>query len=283
MNPAMEAFTSSLCPEVFHALYQRVYQLVRELQIEEFETELTDLAMSSDLYDPTEAADRYNTIMYNYLREVLQQHDIVISDDATLEDVVTLCEAVLLMQDWDDHDGILRILETLSSNEEKFAEVVYTVTTKSMESVMVIVESVSDAFIAKLQEFHNKETTDDTEGGTTNEVLLQQLKIAARFYNNDCIIFKMINAGVPVGAPLQFYMNMFGPHIGQIPRENLPKEMHCMLLTAEDSYDSVVTKFSEISDWIFDDLNEITKLTTELTRESQKFNTYKLAFTAPSL
>ena len=283
MNPAMEAFTSSLCPEVFHGLYERVYTLVRELQIEEFETELTDLAMSSDLYDPSEVAVRYNTIMYNYLAQVLEQHDVKMSDDATLEDAVVLCEAILLMQDWDDHDAILRILENIASNEEKIAEVVYTVTTKSMESVMLIVESVSDAFIAKLVEFHNKEAQDDTEAGTTNDVLLQQLKIAVKYYEGNAIIFKMINSGVPVGASLQFYMNMYAPYISQIPRETLAKELHCMLLTAEDSYGSVVSKFSEISDWIFDDLNEITKLNTELIRESQKFNTYKLAFTAPSL
>lgn len=283
MNPAMEAFTSSLCPEVFHGLYERVYQLVRELQIEEFETELTDLAMSSDMYEPVEAADRFNTIMYNYMVEVLQQHDIKLADEASLEDAVTICEAVLLMQDWDDHEGILRILETLSSNEEKFAEVVYTVTTKSMETVMTLIESVSDAFIAKLQEFHNKDSQDDAEAGTTNEVLLQQLKIANSFYAGDAIIFKMIQAGIPVGAPLQFYLDIFAPNIQQIERANLAKEMHCVLLAAEDSYNNVVTRFSEISDFIFDDLNEITKLNTELVRESQKFNTYKLAYTAPSL
>lgn len=283
MNPAMEAFTSSLCPEVFHGLYERVYQLVRELQIEEFETELTDLAMSSDMYEPVEAADRFNTIMYNYMVEVLEQHDIKLSDEASLEDAVTICEAVLLMQDWDDHEGILRILETLSSNEEKFAEVVYTVTTKSMETVMTLIESVSDAFIAKLQEFHNKDSQDDAEAGTTNEVLLQQLKIANSFYAGDAIIFKMIQAGIPVGAPLQFYLDIFAPNIQQIDRANLAKEMHCVLLAAEDSYNNVVTRFSEISDFIFDDLNEITKLNTELVRESQKFNTYKLAYTAPSL
>lgn len=283
MNPAMEAFTSSLCPEVFHGLYERVYQLVRELQIEEFETELTDLAMSSDMYEPVEAVDRFNTIMYNYLVEVLVQHDIKLTDETTLEDAVVICEAVLLMQDWDDHEAILRILETLSSNEEKFAEVVYTVTTKGMESVMTLVDSVSDAFIAKLQEFHNKEAQDDTEAGTTNEVLLQQLKMANSFYSGNAIIFKMIEAGIPVGATLQFYLDMFAPYIHQIERANLAKEMHCVLLAAEDSYDNVVTKFAEISDFIFDDLNEITKLNTELIRESQKFNTFKLAYTAPSL
>lgn len=283
MNPAMEAFTSSLCPEVFHGLYERVYQLVRELQIEEFETELTDLAMSSDMYEPVEAVDRFNTIMYNYLVEVLVQHDIKLTDETTLEDAVVICEAVLLMQDWDDHEAILRILETLSSNEEKFAEVVYTVTTKGMESVMTLIDSVSDAFIAKLQEFHNKEAKDDTEAGTTNEVLLQQLKMANSFYSGNAIIFKMIEAGIPVGATLQFYLDMFAPYIQQIERANLAKEMHCVLLTAEDSYDNVVTKFAEISDFIFDDLNEITKLNTELIRESQKFNTFKLAYTAPSL
>lgn len=283
MNPAMEAFTSSLCPEVFHGLYERVYQLVRELQIEEFETELTDLAMTSDMYEPGEAADRFNTIMYNYLVEVLEQHDIKLTDETTLEDAVTICEAVLLMQDWDDHDGILRILETLSPNEEKFAEVVYTVTTKPMDTVMTLIESVSDAFIAKLQEFHNKDAQDDAEAGTTNEVLLQQLKIAHNFYSGNAIIFKMIEAGVPVGAPLQFYLNMFTPYLPQMERATLAKEMHCVLLTAEDSYDKVVTKFSEISDFVFDDLNEITKLNTELVRESQKFNTFKLAYTAPSL
>ena len=93
----------------------------------------------------------------------------------------------------------------------------------------------------------------------------------------------MIQAGVPVGAPLQFYLIIFTPFIEQIERANLAKEMHCVLLAAEDSYDNVVGKFSQISDLIFDDLNEITKLNTELIHESQKFNTYKLAYTASSL
>jgi hypothetical protein len=215
--------------------------------------------------------------------EVLKQHDIELTDETSLEDAVTICEAVLLMQDWDDHDAILRILETLTSNEEKFAEVVYTVTTKPMDTVMTLIDSVSDAFIAKLQEFHNKDAQDDAEAGTTNEALLQQLKMASAFYSGNAIIFKMIEAGIPVGAPLQFYLNMFAPHILEINRADLAKEMHCVLLTAEDSYDKVVTKFSEISDFVFDDLNEITKLNTELVRESQKFNTFKLAYTAPSL
>lgn len=283
MNPAMEAFTSSMCPEVFHALYQRSYQLVRELQIEEFETELTDLAMSSELYDPVEAVDRFNTKIYNYLVEVLKQHDVLLNDDVSLEDAITICEAILLMQDWEDHEGILRILETMVSNEEKFAEVVYTVTTKSIDSVMALIESVSDAFIAKLQEFHNKESQEDSNAATTNEALLQQLKIANRFYSGNAIIFKMIEAGVPIGANLQFYMNIFGPYLASIQRQDLAREMHCVLLAAEDSYASVVTKFNEVSDFVFDDLNEITKLNTELIRESQKFNTFKLAYTAPSL
>jgi len=283
MNPSLEAFVNNLCPIDRVDQYRRVFKLVQDYEIEQFEPELTDLAMSAEMYEPDDIADLFHTKIFNYLKTIIGMHDIQINENSPLGDLIVIAESIQALQQWDDHDAIVRITEVNNEPEEKFAELIHMVSHVSETAVFTMVDYISPAFIKKLQEIHVRSMKSDKETNTENEALLNQLKIVNVFVKGQALGLSLLKRGVPIGVQIMFYIELLKAQFETMQDEALAKELFVLLHMSEDTYNNTVEGFSKISDILFDDLNKITKIKTLVTRHIQEFDKFKLSYTSPAI
>lgn len=277
MNPSVEDFTNTVCDPAMQPLYARVYALIKTYAIEEFEMEATDLAMTYDNYDPIDVVELYNTKIYNYLSQICQYHEIGLADEISLSSLVDICEAIDLMQNWLDHDSIMSVLETTESNVEKFAEIVFMVKTITVENGLLLVESVSDSFLKRLEELHVKEATDESEDGSSNPVLVKNLRVW-KAYAKHGFIFELLEKGYPAGVSAAIYIQQVKERFAAMPASDVARELIGLLLAGEDTYNNVLQSAKPVLDMLYDELNQIVEINAQLSIQYQQFNAYLSTF-----
>ena len=277
MNPSVEDFTRTVCDPAMQPLYQRVYALIKTFAIEEFEMEATDLAMTYDNYDPVDVVELYNTKIYNYLAQICQYHELTLNEEVSLSNLVDICEAIDLMQNWLDHDSIMSVLETTDSNVEKFAEILFMVKTITMESGMLLVEGVSDSFLKRLEELHVKESADETEDGSNNPVLVKNLRVYKAFVKQG-FIFELIEKGFPAGVTAAIYIQQVRERFAALPPSDAARELIGILLAGEDTYNNVLQAAKPVLDMLYDELAQIVPVNAQLAIQYQQFSAYLNTF-----
>lgn len=276
MEIAVESFIKDVTTPAVSGAYTDINSIVEGFEIDGLEDQLIELSFTRDLYDPIDLTDKTVTLLNNYLSEVIQNHEIVISHDASLFDKIKFCQFLLLIQNWLDPTGIIRITESSGSAEEKTAELAFMTVGESIEKFMSIIESVSDAFIIKLESLYKTPQTDNNESFVTSQELIDNLKLITKYINiTETVGYNLIKSGTPIGLKFSTYEKYIRKHLEYQDIDVVAKQLFVLLYMSEDGYANPFTVYQEQNDIMLHDIDRIAKVGIELKKLITGFTSFK--------
>jgi hypothetical protein len=151
------------------------------------------------------------------------------------------------------------------------------VKTVTVENVMLLVDSVSDSFLMRLEEIHVKESTDESEDGSDNPVLVKNLRVW-KAYAKHGFIFELIEKGYPAGVSASIYIQQVKERFNAMPSSDVARELIGLLLAGEDTYNNVLQAAKPVLDMLYDELPRIVEINAQLSIQYQQFNAYLNTF-----
>lgn len=195
----------------------------------------------------------------NQLHEIadflLEEHQIRLHDEATLEEKNQLLVGLFRLQSVEDPVPLILMLENrLSGDLEKFSQVMETVTTLSQEQVLTVVAEVHPSTLVSMQEYletleaeqeTNKNLPEHLQPGSD---YLENLQAFLSYQDNNTLATVMIRNGAMMGATLDHYLPYVGKHVVASSEEQTALNVLSLLMLSEDTYRDPVQSYRKISD-----------------------------------
>ena len=281
MNYLVQSLIDTSCSEEFKRSFEDVQTIVENFELEGLEDALTAIAMEAENYESVDIPAAIYAKTVEYMLYLLQNHEIKLIDNAALEDIVKIANTVWLVQDWIDHDSIVRITESDGSPEEKFSDIVALVEVAESISILNVLDSVSDAFIESLQELHQTTFDTPTEQSLPDDYV-EQLRKFKRFYSevkaidtNKIFAFQVIAHGMQLGGSFSFYYNLIKKKFDSEDVDFLSTQYLALFYLGYDSYTNVLNFWRENNDQWLDDPSVVTKVDIALNQLNNEFMSWK--------
>lgn len=284
MNYLINNAIDACCSEEFKKIFSDAVQIAANFELEGLEDALNSIVMSSDMYDPTDLQTVFHSKIYEYLRYLIDNHEIVLVEDTPITHVVVIANAIYNMQNWIDHDSIIRITETDASPEEKFASIVELVDTVSATSIFNSLESVPAKFIDVLQELHQKQSDIETLLNSDNpfNLYIEQLVSFKTFLKDivktdirNILAFELIKQGMKPGGNFDFYYQQIKDKLEIKDSAYLATQYLALLYLGIDSHQSVLGFWRNHNEMLIDDLGLINQADIRLNELNSSFVSWR--------
>ena len=278
MNNILVAYAQENFHESVVGQFQQAAALMEEYNVTEFQDDLMGLVARMESYEPLELSDLFYTRVYTYVKQVIEAHDIRLDDEAELSVLLQIADGIKNLETWQDHDGIVNVLNGPANPEETLAVLLNMVTLLGQGQVALSVPNVSVSFLEKLEEIHSQESDKADTEAEHNFELIAQLKLVKEYINYDeALGFKMVRSGYRLGAPIQYYLDRLKKHTELLEDKQVSKELFVLLFMASDTYQDYSIVISELLGKLYDDLNRISAVNTQLKTLLSGFVQFKLA------
>lgn len=203
--------------------------------------------------------------------------------DMTMEQRVDFTAGYVSLEDFLDHERIIRICETDMNDEEKLAELVELTSGYGMETLMSFILSVDEAAIMNLKRMHLRETpaedrVNETELPEVSEDQIRNVKAYELFmkeFNLTVDCYQLVRMGFPIGAPFQLYWQQYKDVILTADRATLSKEIIGLFLLSKEHWTNPLLAFTNISEELFDSMTIITECNVEVRQLYSGFMKFK--------
>lgn len=280
MNYIIDSLIESYCTEEFKSLFEEVKQIVDAFEYEGLEDALTDVAMQAESLDDLAVFDMIYQKTAEALSYILKNHEIELNDNATLSHIVVVADAILRMQNWTDHENIIRITETSEEPEEKFASLVSLVSTAKSEDIFNVVDTVPNSFIRMLEEMHKKYSF--MEDAEYSDQYISNLKSLRDFYksahelvSSKVLAFQLVRHGVKLGGNFDFYHSQVQKRLTGDDITYLSLQLFALLWLGADSSENVLGYWRENNERLLDSLESISKVDIEINKLLVAFDKWK--------
>lgn len=203
--------------------------------------------------------------------------------DMTLEQRIDFVRGYVDLEDFLDHDAVIRICETDMTDAEKLAEAVGLVADMGVETLMSLILNVDEAALMTLSRIHqsavpNEERAEEIELPAVSDEQMTQVKAYELFMKEfhltvDC--YQMIRIGFPIGAPFQLYWQQYKDVILTADRATLAKEIIGLFLLSKEHWTNPILAFTNISEELFDTVNVISECNIEVRKLMGSFVKFK--------
>lgn len=211
-----------------------------------------------------------------YLTQILTEHSIFVNDEISLNRLVTIIEALMDIQHFEDIDTINNILNLDISKEEKLAEILALVCDLDTADILIDIEEVSDSLLDRLKE-HSNESTNDTslEVETDISSYVTTIKDYIKFLQTDDLtVVCLIKDGLKPGYEFQTYASMIGRDFESLDPKRAARELMAMALISVDGNKNPKSIVSSHIDKLISDFRLITKVDIELTNLLLEYQIY---------
>lgn len=188
-------------------------------------------------------------------------------DGMTLEQRIDFIRGYVDLEDYLDHDMVVRICETDSNDEEKLAEAVALTADYGEETLLSFIMKVDESALKTLQRLHlretpNEEKNEDLAPTVAPEEQVLQIKAYELFIKQhnltvDC--FGLIRQGYPIGMSFKLYWEQYKDVILTADAATLAKEILGLFLLSKEHWTNPILAFTNISDDLFDSVKLITE------------------------
>lgn len=280
MEIAIEDFVKTATTPAVSEIYSDFDKIIENFEVDGIEDQLRELSLTRDLYDPIDLSDKVYSLFNNYLDEIIDNHEIELQKEVSLSDKVLFCKFLSNVQAWLDPTGIIRITESEASSEEKTAELAMMITSVSIERFMVMIQSVSDAFIIKLQSLYTSEQTDNREIIEVDPKLVSDMRLIFKYMEiTDTVGYRLVKDGTPLGLRFDIYERYIKKHLEYQTNEMIAKQIFVLLYMSSDGYRAPYLMYQQRSDTMLHDIDKIAKVGVALKKLIADFVTLNTKLT----
>ena len=285
MNIAIKEFIERFYTEDMQEVLTKAFDMFERLNIPSCESFVINLISNLDNSDleflPVTVTDYVTGFVINLETQFgfrLQDHDTL-----PLSTRVDIVRGYVDLEDYIDHEAIIRICETDALDVEKLAEAIQFTTDIGMETLMSYIYSVEEAALFNLQQMHlahldaaDREAEIPFPAAMPDQIVqIKSYRLYMETLNYTLQSLDIVTEGYAVGLPFHVYWERLKDRLIELPRENYARELIAVLLISIEHWRNPLIAFGQISDQLFEDLNFITEINALSKAILTKFSSFK--------
>lgn len=265
-------------------LLLEAFQIFLEAQLESYQDDFNDLLMQEGNLDRMDLTSRFEQMVMDILFAMIKDHGVTLDNDTPLWMVNQVCSGLIAIQYYLDTEQILRVIESDSDSEEKLAQIIAFVNNIDDQAILPYLHDVNPSLLDKIEELFSArvfESPADLEKEAKMFKLLRRVKDILRFLgSSEFRGAQLLQVGVLAGNEFAQYMRYFQYDIDTRPIEDAAKELFVVLAMSSDGSVNPLEVYAAQSDFLFHDLDKITRVRSQLSKLILEFDRYMLARSA---
>lgn len=258
-------------------LYIKCFDVFDIFEIEDYDNQFIDFIMDMDNSDRAIKASQFNLLVRENLLAIINEHNVNVNDEATLEAVCEIARCLSEIQNYEDGYAINRMLESDLDYVEKLAELFTFVSSYSVDYFIVNIDNVDSSIFIKLAELYVQ--VEENNKNVTEEIYNELRSNIIEFINfancSDSILINKLKQGLSIGMPYSFYCDVIKGKIESLELDKAVIETAVSLQLAADTYQSPLAAYATMSGELFDSLEMITKVNVGLVKTFNDYAKYK--------
>lgn len=198
---------SSTTPE-FQAAVEEAFEMFERYGLENQDIGFEEILMVANDEGESDVTIRISKLVQELQDHILTQMQIRLVEEASISDANMILRALKDLETTELNDHIVDICREVNDPVEALAEVINRITGREVERVIVVLEEVSRAVIAKIGEVASKYVLEHREviDVSRNEELMKKFTLYREAMDNQRLfIYDMLMAGVPLNQPYEIY------------------------------------------------------------------------------
>jgi hypothetical protein len=280
MNATIEQFVKESFIEEKADVLRESFEIFELSNLNNSDNEFISLLMEQDNLDRITVLSDFENLAVTNLCFILINYGIKVAEETPLYLLNHICRGMADLEYYTGVDDVLRTIETDMDSEEKLAQILEYATGIDEQLILTHLETVNPSMIEKINELFSGRVIDLPEDfikQAADHKVISTLRDMARFFNQDNMIgFNLIKAGVLINAPFINYLRYFEHHLDDLNVEEASKELLVLLTLSSEGYANALKTYSEHSNVLFHELNKISKVFSELSRQIMLFDRYMI-------
>ena len=194
------------------------------------------------------------------LNYVLEQHTIVTTHGTTIHEKNELLLALAHIQDLKDYTPIIRVLESLESNEEQLANILADLSMLEESKILNILDNFSPTILKRLRDFIYAKEKEVIEEDLTKDAVLANLKDFNQLFGEDNVGVTMLTDGVLTGARYETYLPYMEDELVVENDLATAKNILSTIYMSSDGYNSPLLVYRKYSYRLIQDLNKVSRV-----------------------
>jgi hypothetical protein len=275
MDELIETFLESFFIEDFIVEVHRSFDLFDFFEYSQAYIGFTDIATDHQNTHNEELKDRFVIELHKKLDYVLQQHEVVLNDQATIYHKNEVLTALAHLQKLEDYTGIIRCLESMMADEEQFATIIADTSKLEMEDVLTILQSVSSISLETLKEYIYKKEQEAEQAEELPLDLLSNFKSFHELNGTNTLGAKMVENGMLVGNRFSTYLSYIESDVVTTDIKQTALNILSCIYLSIDGYNSPLLVYRKYSFRLLQDLVKVGAVETAILSLIAAFSEYK--------
>lgn len=248
-------------PELKEAVRQS-HVLFDQFGLDTYERDFEEILATGDEADSHAVVDEVVQLTRSIQFKILNEHGVVISEDAAISRLNVYLEVLKRIPDYDNPGALFSLLSVQNQPEELAAEIFALVSGKAPEDLITDIMVIDPQLFQKIaEELDNKHVAEDDE--TT---VLKRSRIAAYKQYVEATGLKelklahLLASGMDVGHPVLVYLNLLGRDFDEMDAEAIAKELVGMCLISSDANENPRDAIKKHLENFVSDMDKLTKV-----------------------
>lgn len=248
----------------------KALEIIDTYQVDNPDQELLDLIYGFHDRHNEDTCDGVYDVIEGRVRLFLESHQITLSPDASLENMLQIASCLDLLQDLEDYMPVALAMESFEPNNHQFFLICHDLCQITDVDYYETISEVSDAFISQLKGFVQEKLDLVENEEPDHQKARNNLRRFVRLDKRDWFGVQLVKHGIAIGLSMDTYLNYAREYLqeaqqaGQV--EVLAGHIFSLLLIAQESYEDPRKYFASESDVFGLTLDEVTKISSFITK-----------------
>lgn len=247
-----------------------------------YDERFRELINTEEMYAKGDTVVLLRNLTQDIQIEIITQHGVIPQADCSIEQLDMLIGGLLDIQDYEVYTDVTDCVQDGVSSEEQFAQMLELVTPWPAETLLDLLESVSDAAIKRICEYYKEKLYNgvsmEEQPNTVLDDTAETLRRYGKFLEGkELLVFDLIKGGLRIGYPLAIYLRTYGDEIAGMEPKRAAEELIGLTIISADAKSTPQEAIREIIDEFVASLDSITRIDSAVKDIVLRFERYEKA------
>jgi len=266
MNASIQDYIEKNYIAEMQEVIGKAISLFDRLNIFTYEAYILNLLNDLDNQDQEFTSSNIVSYIEGFTINLEREFGFTLGEQITLEQRVDFVRSYVDLEDYIDHEAIIRILETDNDSAEKLSEAVALISDTSKDILISFIDDVDETALMTLLRLHisetpNEELTNEISSPTASDTQILNVRAYIAFLKTHNLTFdcsNLIRSGYEIGLPWAVYWSKVGEEISKLDRASMCRELVGLSLLSQEYWSNPQLSLDRLSEELLDNLQDVT-------------------------
>src|SRR5574343_171603 len=269
-NPIASYISEVFTPEQKENLLNS-FQLFEDFELKNYEEDFIGIIMMESYHHTEDILNFFYELLNEKLDYILSEHRLKVSSDCSISFKNELLRGLNRILSLEDYTPILRVLESLETNESKFSSILSDITSLSEVEILENVVEISPVMLTSLKSYAL--VKDKKENDIPSQDLIEKTSAFFNCFERDSIGKQLVSV-ILLGQKFKDYLPFIKDEILSGSEEDVAFNILSVMVFSKDCYNDFISGFRNNSSLLFDDIRKSTILDQYIIKFSGMFNEF---------